>query len=203
MVTMLYLVRHPPTTAAPGHCYGRTDLPLSEGGRRAALELAESFAALRVDAIYASPLQRARDTAEPIGRATGHEVTTLDDLAEIDFGAFESRAFDDIASENPGVYEEWMSSPSAVQFPRGESYVDLKRRAGGALGEIRGRHPGQRVAVVSHVGPIRAILADALGLKDELVFRFDVVEGSVAVVEWRAGVACLRALNLRPQGGLT
>jgi broad specificity phosphatase PhoE len=199
---MLYLVRHPPTAAPPGRSYGRTDVPLSEDGRRVALEVAASFARLGVDAIYASPLERARVTAAAIGRAAGRNVTTLDDLAEIDFGVFEDRTFDEIASEHPGAFKEWMSSPSTVQFPRGESYIDLKRRAGSALSEIRFRHPSQRVVVVSHAGPIRAILAGALGVDDELVFRFDVVEGAVAVVEWRAGVGCLRALNLRPVGGL-
>lgn len=196
----LHLVRHPRTTAAPGRCYGWSDFPLSDEGRSAAHALADSFASRSVDALYSSPLSRALETSRLIGRATGRDVTTLSELAEVNFGLFEGKTFEEIASTDPDTYRRWMSSPSRVRFPEGESHADLRVRAARALGVLT-EQAGESVVVVSHAGPIRAIIAEAVGIDDDVVFRFDLLEGSVSVIEWRAGVACLRALNVGAAGG--
>lgn len=181
----LYLVRHgAPDEAMAGRCCGRTDAPLSAAGRRDADRLAAAFAGLGVAAVYASPLRRALATAERIAAAAGLGVTRCAGLAEIDFGAFEGRAFDELASAEPELYGRWMAAPTAVRFPGGESYADVRRRAVAAAAAIARRHPGGAAVAIAHAGPIRAILAAALDMPDEAIFRLGVPHASVAVVDW-------------------
>lgn len=183
----LYLVRHAATAAwAAGRCCGRTDVPLSAEGRRDAERLAAAFADIGVAAVYASPLRRAVATAEPIAAAAGRPVTTSAGLAEVDFGAFEGRTFDEIARAEPELYARWMSAPAAVRFPGGETFADVRARAVAAADAIARRHPAAVVVAVAHGGPVRALLGAALGLPDDEVFRLDVAHASVRVVEWGA-----------------
>jgi broad specificity phosphatase PhoE len=181
----LYLVRHAETGEwAVGRCCGRTDVPLSEAGRRSAARLAAELAGVEVAAVYASPLRRAVATVEAI--AAGREVTRCRGLAEIDFGAFEGRTFDELALAEPELYERWMTSPATVRFPGGECYADVRARAIAAVEAIARRHPEGAALVVAHGGPIRAILGAALDLPAAEVFRLDVPYASVRAVDWRA-----------------
>jgi broad specificity phosphatase PhoE len=181
----LYLVRHAATDEwAAGRCCGRTDVALSAEGRRSAGRLAAAFADLGVAAVYSSPLRRAVATAEPIAAAAGREVAPCDGLAEIDFGTFEGRTLDEIALAEPELYARWMTVPTTVRFPGGESYADVRDRAVAAARAIVRRHPGQAAVAVAHGGPIRAVLGTALGMPDDAVFRLGVPHAAVSVVEW-------------------
>jgi len=195
--TGLYLIRHCSTAeSALGRCIGRTDVPLSAAGRDCAESLAAGLAQAGLDFVYSSPLKRARDTAAPIAARVGGEIGIADGLVEIDFGSFEGRTFDQIATAHPDLYRRWMTTPTEVSFPGGESYADLKTRAVSALEEIAGRHPGAVLAVVSHGGPIRAILAGLLRLPDQEAFNLPVDHGAVTLVDGIAEKPRLRFLNL-------
>ncbi|HEY4026624.1 MAG TPA: histidine phosphatase family protein [Candidatus Dormibacteraeota bacterium] len=199
----LYLVRHgAPAEWSAGRCCGRTDVPLSAAGLASADRLAAAFAAAGVDAVYSSPRRRATETASRIASAAGTDVSCLDGLAEIDFGAFEGRAFQEIAAASPELYDRWMSEPAAVRFPGGESYADVKLRATAALREIISRHGGARLVAVAHAGSIRAILGAVLEIPDHAIFRLDVALASVSVVDWMGEVPVVRGINLdAPHGG--
>jgi broad specificity phosphatase PhoE len=183
----LYLVRHAaPEEWSAGRCIGRTDVPLSEAGRRAADRLAAAFAGLDVAAVYATPLRRAAATAAPIAAAVGREVTPCEGLAEIHFGAFEGLTPDEIARADPELYARWTTEPAAVRFPGGESYADVRARAVAAVDEIASRHPDGTAVAVAHGGPIRIVLAAALDMPDSASFRLAVPHAAVAVLD-RAG----------------
>lgn len=183
----LYLVRHAaPEEWAAGRCCGRTDVALSEAGRRSADRLAAAFADVDVAAVYASPLRRAVATAEPIAAATGRSVTPCAGLVEIDFGTFEGRTFDELAAADPAFYARWMAEPAAVRFPGGESFADVRARALAAAAAIARAHPDGAAITVAHSGPIRAILSAALELTDGEALRLDLPHASVRAVEWRA-----------------
>jgi ribonuclease H / adenosylcobalamin/alpha-ribazole phosphatase len=197
----LYLVRHgAPDERAAGRCCGRTDVELSAAGRREAVRLAAAFADAGVAAVYASPLRRAVATAEPIAAAAGCDVTLCAGLVEIDFGAFEGRTFDELAAAEPELYERWMAAPAAVRFPGGESYADVRARAVAAAEAIARRHLDGAAVAVAHAGPIRAILAAALRMPDDAIFRLGVPYASIAVVEWTAGGPIVGGLDVL--GGL-
>lgn len=91
-----------------------------------------------------------------------------------------------------------MTRPTSVTFPGGEGFADLERRVLAIAGEIRGVHAGQTIAVVAHGGVIRALLADALRLAHEDVFRIDQSHGAVSVVDFLQATAIVRLLNHVP-----
>ena len=196
-MTRLVLVRHAePDQSALGRCYGRLDVPLSPAGRRQAEELGASLTGLSPAAVYASPLARALETARPIAAAFGLEPVVHDGLSEIDFGELEGMRYEEIAAERPALFRVWMERPAEVRFPGGESLAELRARSLAAVDEIRERHEGEIVAVVSHGGVLRAVLADALGLPDGALFRLHQAYGGVTVIDWVEGTPVVRAVNL-------
>jgi len=194
-MSWLVLIRHAkPDGSMRGRSYGRLDIPLSAAGRAQAAAIAERLREARLDAVFASPLRRALDTAAPLAEARGLDVVTREGLRELDFGALEGLTFDEIAQEHPTIYESWMNDPTQTRFPDGESFADLRERALAAAAEIRAEH--ERAAIVAHGGITRAILADALQMPAHAIFRLDQPYGAISVVEWMDGTPLVRGLNL-------
>ncbi|TXK17617.1 histidine phosphatase family protein [Homoserinibacter sp. GY 40078] len=149
-MTELYLVRHGETDwNAARRIQGRTDIPLNDTGRAQARQAGELLARQHWDAVYASPLSRAAETAQIIADRIGIDAVQLDDaLMERDYGAAEGLGFDEIAARFPdGVHADGQ-----------ESREDVGRRVAGALVRIAASRPGERVVVVSHGGAIRGAL---------------------------------------------
>jgi broad specificity phosphatase PhoE len=153
-VTTLLLVRHGETDwNAEGRLQGHTDRPLNEHGRRQAKELAARLAEEHVDAIYASDLSRAKETAEIVGARLGLPVVIDADLREKNWGSWEGLTGD----ERVHVEQD------------GESTVDHRDRVMRAVERIVERHPGQRIVVVTHGGSLRRIQAAVNGMADPVI----------------------------------
>jgi alpha-ribazole phosphatase len=189
-VSRLILIRHAePSEDVRGRCYGSLDVALSDRGRAQAEALPQKLAGEPLEAAYVSPRARTRQTAAPLGLPVVEDPR----LCELDFGTFEGRTYDEIAAAEPEVYERWMTAPTTVQFPGGESYADLRTRTLAALDEIRARHAC--AAVVTHGGVIRAALAAWLELPDHAVFRLAQDYCAVTIVERIGDEPVLRLLN--------
>lgn len=189
-MSRLILVRHAePSEDARGRCYGSLDVGLSDEGRRHAAELPEKLAHLEFDAVYASPRIRALQTAESFGL----DVVIDDDLRELDFGEFEGRRYEEIEASEPDLYWAWMTTPTRVRFPGGESFTDLKVRVLRAFERIRASHGS--ALVVSHGGVIRAAVAAWLEIPDEAIFRLDQRYCGTTIVDWLDGTPIVRLLN--------
>ena len=153
-MTTLLLVRHGETDwNAEGRLQGHTDRPLNDHGRRQAKELAERLAGEGADAIYASDLSRAKETAEILGARLGLPVVIDADLREKNWGNWEGLTGDERIH---------------VEF-EGESTKDHRERVLGAVERIAERHPGQRVVVVTHGGSLRRIQAAVNGVADPVI----------------------------------
>lgn len=186
----LILVRHAePAAGVRGRCYGTLDVELSERGRKQAGALAATLRDERVDLVVSSPRRRALQTAAALGRP----VDVDERLCELDFGDFEGRTYDELEREEPELFRRWMSSPTTVRFPNGESYADLRARATAALADVRTR--ARSAVVVTHGGVIRAGLAEWLELPDRAIFRLDQRYCGVTVVEWLGDEPLVRVLN--------
>jgi probable phosphomutase (TIGR03848 family) len=180
--TLVLLVRHGTTpttgTTLPGRAPG---LHLSDAGQAQAEAVAERIATVgTVGAVYASPLERTRETAAPIAKATGNRVRGLTGLLECDFGDWTGRKLSDLRRK-----KEWrrvQRHPSGFRFPKGESFAEMQVRITGALDGLRARHPGQRVVAVSHADPIKAAVADAMGTHLDLFQRVVVSPCSVSAL---------------------
>jgi broad specificity phosphatase PhoE len=153
-VTTLLLVRHGETDwNAEGRLQGHTDRPLNDHGRRQAKALAERLAGEGADAIYASDLSRAKETAEILGTRLGLPVVIDADLREKNWGNWEGLTGDERIH---------------VEF-EGESTQDHRDRVLRAVERIAERHPGQRVVVVTHGGSLRRIQAAVNGVADPVI----------------------------------
>lgn len=191
------LVRHAePAESARGRCYGSLDVGLSDGGRRQCETLADRLREESVTAIVSSPRLRALETARPIAGASGLEVLVADELRELDFGVLEGRTYDEIARTMPELFARWMSEPTAVRFPGGEGYGDLRARALRWLGGLEARTDGVVVAV-THGGVVRCLVAELLGIPDGRIFRLGVDTASLTRVRWIEGEPVVVGLNER------
>jgi len=191
----LIFVRHAePDEAVRGRVYGSLDPGLSPRGRERAEALAAALAREPVAAVYASPQLRARETAAPLACLLGLEAVLEPDLREIDFGELEGLPVAEAAERYP-VAAGWATSPGAAVFPGGESIAALRARALAAVERIAARHPAETVAVFGHAVAIRTILAHALALPPDALFRIDQSYGGISVVEWFDKSPFVRVVN--------
>jgi broad specificity phosphatase PhoE len=194
-VTRVYLCRHgEPEAAGIGRFCGAIDVALSPVG----VAEAEALAALDVDAVHTSPLRRCVETARPLAARLGIEPVLEPRLREIDFGDFDGVAYSEAAERWPELYGELLRAPTRVRFPGGENYTELRTRAWAALAEIVARHDGERVAVLTHAGVVRSLLAHILSVPDEALFRIDQRYGAINEVEWLDGTPVVRLVNAPP-----
>lgn len=182
--TLVLLVRHGRTPSTgrvlPGRARG---LHLSDAGRAEAEAVAARIAAIpRVHAVYASPLERTRETAAPIARAVDRRVRTHRGLLECDFGDWTGKRLRTLMKR-----PEWAAvqrAPSTFRFPGGESFTEMQSRITTALDGIRRAHPGGVVVCVSHADPIKAAVAHALGTHLDLFQRIVVSTCSVTAISY-------------------
>jgi probable phosphoglycerate mutase len=197
--TLVLLVRHgqTPTTGQvlPGRAKG---LHLADKGRAQAEAVAGRIASLvgpkrKIAAVYASPLERTRETAAPIGKALGLRVQPLKGLLEADFGDWTGAALKDLFK-----LPEWRTvqrNPSTFRFPSGESFTEMQTRICGAIDGLRAQHPGETVVAVSHADPIKAAVAQALGTHLDLFQRIVVSPCSVSAILYGTDGPVVLAVN--------
>ncbi len=163
-MTTIYLVRHGATEWNHSKlAQGQADVELNEAGYRQAIATAEELSHVLVDAVYASDLQRAYRTAEPIAKTHGLAVQTDVAFREIDQGEWEGLHVDEIRRRWP---ELWGPARHYGARPGGESPAQVRERALKALEKVVRDHPDGTVVVVSHGGTIRWLSAEALGYDD-------------------------------------
>ncbi len=193
--TTVLLVRHgqTPTTGTilPGRAAG---LHLADDGVRQAEAVAERIGALkRVDAVYSSPLERAKETAAPIAKACGLRTRTARGLFECDFGEWTGRALAELYK-----LPEWQTvqrAPSMFRFPGGESFTEMQTRMVTSLDTLRAAHPGGTIVCVSHADTIKAAVAHAMGTHLDLFQRIVISPASVTAIVWSAGGPVVLAVN--------
>ena len=194
--TLLLLVRHgqTPTTGAvlPGRAKG---LHLADAGREQAVAVAERIATFdgRVGGVYASPLERTRETAAPIAKAVGQRVRVDRGLLEADFGDWTGADLKALTK-----LPEWkviQQRPSTFRFPGGESFAEMQLRITGAVERLVARHPGQVVVAVSHADPIKAAVAQAMGCHLDLFQRIVVSPCSVTAIAHGPGGPIVLCVN--------
>ena len=157
-MTEFLLVRHGETDwNVERRFHGHADPHLNENGRRQARALAEQLVDARLDAIYASDLARARETADIVGARTGIAVVPLRELREIDVGDWQGLTWDEIKARFPDSAQKW--SDQGHGWTGGETYDDLGERVVRALRSIADERPAARVLIVGHGGTIRAVRA--------------------------------------------
>ena len=204
--TTLLLVRHgvTPHTSEKRFSGGLASANpgLSDEGRAQLREVADWLAPLaeRVDAVVASPVRRTQESAAILAERLGQPVATEHGFAEAEFGSWDGLTFAEVAERDPAGLEAWLGSLE-VAPGGGESFRAVEERVVAALGRVIEQYAGKTVAVVSHVTPIKTVVAHALGAPLESVFRMELTPASVSVVAFYPdGRASLRLFNALPPG---
>ena len=196
VTTVTHLLRHGRTEHTPERRFsGSSDLPLSQAGRADAAAAARHLAGRGIDVIVCSPLQRTRQTAEAAAEVLGVPVEVEADLRELDFGAWEGLTADEAQVKSPLAFRRW-SGALDVRPPSGESVADVSARVARARARVLERHAGKTVLVVSHMMPIKLLLAAGLGVSDDVVHRVFLEAASLSTVTWSSdGRTSVRLVN--------
>jgi broad specificity phosphatase PhoE len=180
----LHLARHGQSVWNAGRRFqGSHDVPLSELGRRQAAALGTALRGRRLAHVYASPLERARQTAEAVVAELGVPLTVMDDLRELCLGEWEGRTVEEIRALPGELYARWVRDPVLGCPPGGEALAEVQARVLGAVEAIAAAHPdGEDVLVVAHGGVISAYLAHCLGLPLSSIWRITLSNASLSRV---------------------
>ena len=190
------LIRHGESTWNREHrIQGQLDPPLSIEGRRQAELLASRLSGRRFIAMYASDLKRAIETAEVIGAAVGLEPVPVQGLREIYLGDWEGLRTEEITSQYPEAWSEWVEEPDWDVVPGGEGAAAFEARVEAVLDDIHDRHPQGDVVVVTHSGVIQVALQRIVGRASRGLFRFRIQNASISLIEQRNGRPVIGGVN--------
>jgi ribonuclease H / adenosylcobalamin/alpha-ribazole phosphatase len=196
-MTVFHLLRHGERASGRVLAGRMPGIGLTERGRDDVAAVAERLAADGIAAIYSSPLQRTRESAEIVAARLGLPIVFRDELIELDFGEWTGKTFDEIRTDPR--WPSWNTRRSLSTIPGGETMREVQRRVVEALLEIHQKHPDDAVLVVSHGDVIRAALLFALGMPLDFYNRIEVAQGSVSTVRIDTGGVRVISINERPR----
>src|SRR4051812_21294913 len=192
-MTTFLLMRHGETDAVGKSIMGwRPGWRLNENGRKQAQRLAERLARLPIRAIYTSPLERAVETAEAVGKPHGIEPRPDAELGEFHAGEWEGLAIDDL--DRIDEWRRFNQFRGGTRAPGGELMIETQARMIRRVQALAQKHDGETVGIVSHGDPLRAVVAFYMGIPMDMLLRFEISPASVSVVElseWGARVMCV------------
>jgi broad specificity phosphatase PhoE len=199
-VTKFLLCRHGAHVLGGDVIAGAAEEAVLSGlGRTQTSELADRVSRLPVNALYTSPVARARQTAEGVGERLRVRVQASEALREIGFGAWEGKRLDEL--RGLPVWKQWNAFRSGTRAPGGETMLEVQARVVGEMARLAERHPGQTVALVSHGDVIKAAVAYYLGAPLDLFQRIEISLASVSVVaigEYGPWVLCVNSTGMIP-----
>ncbi len=194
--TVTLLLRHGQTPMSAQKRYaGRSDVPLTDAGVQQAAASAKRLASAGLGVIVTSPLLRTVQTAQEVAAVTGAAVVTDDGFRETDFGAWEGLTFTEVRERWPAEVTAWLADPE-VAPPGGESFTGVSARVTAALHRVLAARASQRVLIVSHVTPIKTLVAAALLAPPPALYRMHLDVAALCEIDWYAdGPAVLRSFN--------
>lgn len=196
-MTTFLLVRHATCDPVGHRLAGRAPgISLNDAGRAQAARLARWLAPVAVHAVYASPLERARETAAYLAEPRALAVRDAPAFTELHFGDWTGRAIDSLAHDEH--WRRFNGFRSLTRAPSGELMAEAQLRAVSALAALARQHHGETVAVVSHADVLRAVVAYFAGAPLDLFLRLEISPGSVTTLALHEWGAELRAVNAGP-----
>lgn len=195
---ILYLVRHGNTDYNDQkRCQGTTDLPLNELGKRQAAALGERFSGVDLNAVYASPMIRAMETAKAIALPQKRvEIYSEPGLMELDQGELEGMDMADMAQSRPELIKSWFENPADTVIPGGESMSRVQERTWEVVERIGASHAkGERVVAVSHNLALSTLVCKVLNLPIAGFRRFRLAPAGVTSVDFGGRWPVIVSLN--------
>ena len=196
MALRLFVVRHGETAWTRERRYtGGRDIGLSEAGRRQCEAVARTLASSVPAAVYASPLERARASAEIVAKPHPLAVEVEGAFREMAFGDWEGLTRQEVAARFPDDYECWRTTPARFRRPGAEALGAVAARVDEGLAELRAAHEGATVILVTHAVVVRLIVLAALGLGPERLWTVDATPAGISELEYRDDWVTLHRMN--------
>lgn len=174
---------------------GWRDVPLSATGREQAESAARLLAATRIDAVWSSPLARARDTAVIIAAPHRLAVQESEAFREMGFGDWEGLTRDEVRERFPDAHRAWAETPHEAAWPGAETLAAVRARALAGLEALRAAHSGQTICLVSHGITGRILILEALGLGPDRLWSFHLSSTGISELEFRDDWTTLHRMN--------
>jgi broad specificity phosphatase PhoE len=195
-MTFVYLVRHGQTAWNKSEIFrGRADVPLNEIGLKEAELAAEYFRGKKVDAVYASPISRAIQTAEKIAGVLGLKVLLHPGITDMSFGDWEGRPINEVESNDADRFRLWQEGPHLLKVPGGETLEEVRTRSMAALEEVIQTHAHGTVIMVSHRVVTKVLICAILGLDNSHFWQIDQDATAINLVRYRNGTYALSLMN--------
>ena len=195
-MTTFFLIRHASCSGLGRTLWGRTPgISLNEKGKLQAQRLADRFRGIKLQSIHSSPLERAVETAEAIGRAMNLEVKTNSEFHEIDFGDWTGKSFDALSSEE--CWRRFNGRRSATRIPGGESFLEVQTRIVRELDALSLQYGSANIAIVSHADVIKAAVGYFSATPIDMLQRFEISPCSISVIAMDNDSARLLTINNR------
>jgi alpha-ribazole phosphatase len=192
----LFAIRHGETVWTRERRFsGSRDIALTERGERQAEAVGRVLADERVTAVYASPLARARASAEIVARPHRLPVVLEPGFREMAFGEWEGLTRDQIEAGTTSMMATWRTAPEQAIPPGGEPLVEVATRVSKALQQVRDSHPEGVVVLVAHAIVLRLIVLEALGLGPDRLWSLDASPAGLTEIEYQAGWATVHRMN--------
>jgi broad specificity phosphatase PhoE len=172
------------------------EIHLNKRGLEQAAKLDETLNKLPIKAIYASPLERAIETAGPLARSLELKIQVRPELTDIDVGTWTGRSWKVLGRTK--LWKVIQKSPSQFQFPDGETFVEVQQRVVSALEDIKRSHKDKLIAVIFHADPIKLAVTHYLGMPFDHFQRLSSSTGSVTILNLDGQTVKLLGLNLIP-----
>lgn len=161
---------------------GRTpNIPLTEKGIEQAEKTAKFLEQMNISAIYSSPIERAKHTAEIVAKHNSLDVITDDRLIELDMGKFTGVPYDDIFTSHGNVFMKFYNGELEIAHNGVETFTEVKKRILSIVDHVIEKHPDQNVVLVTHMDPIKAMLATVVDLSPTNLFELIIANASLNI----------------------
>ena len=176
---------------------GRTEgVPLTDTGIKQSEYTAELLEHMNISTIYSSPIQRAKHTAEIVGKHNSLDVTTDDRLIELDMGKFTGMPYDEIFNSHGNVFMKFYNGDLEIAHNGVETFSDVKKRILGIVDYIIEKHPDENVLLVTHMDPIKAMLSTVIDLSPTNLYELILPNASLAIFREKDRKFSLSGLNV-------
>ncbi len=196
MSLRLFVLRHGETVFTRERRFaGWRDVPLTDAGLRQSEAAAAVLSGVAISAVFASPLERARTSAEAVAKPHRLAVQIMPVFRELGFGAWEGRTRAEVEAAEPALYDVWRTAPDRFAAPGGESLPTVAKRVAEGIETLRADHDGESVVLVTHAVVIRLIVLDGLGLGPARLWSIDASPAGITELEYRDDWVTVHRMN--------
>jgi len=176
---------------------GRTEgVPLTKTGIEQAERIAKYLASIDISAIYSSPIERARHTAEIVAKNCSLEEVVIDErLTEIDMGKFTRMNYDDMFAKYGNIFLKFYENDPVIAEHEVETFPDVQKRVLDMVDHVLKKHKNENVILVTHMDPIKSMLAKVMNLVPQTLFELIIANASLTIITEQDKKFSLSAIN--------